>query len=1377
MAVDGSLIFNTKVDISNFNKAINTINKSVSDISDKINSKLTQVENAVKSETDFVTNEVKKQSQEQAAATQNAVSKVEESTKSAVDNIQSSADKSVENVSNVSKAVSGSVQKSTSNVVNNFEKSTTGASSKVIDLQNKISKTEREISKVIQELNKMENTPFKSDAAAKLEKDVAKAKESLNALYAEADKIGDSVKQNLEETGFTLEHLDDMLASNKGWQKVQSQIDVAEQKLEKYERELRQVKAVDSQVDIKETAAYTKKSQKLEELSGNLDYYKAKLQETSAEEQNTTAEITESSDELTSSIMSSSDLITMAIKAVTAAYETFKKVVVTTAKIIANASITIANGIGYMTEQAAKFTLKQFIGDWEKQGSGLSKLFLAAASYFSIYKLFDLGKEGVELGSNLAKVQDVVDVTFSSMSDKVENFAKSAEKTYGLSETMAKKYVGLYGSMAEAFGFTEEKAYDMSTTLTGLAGDVASFYNIEQDLAYTKLKSVFSGETETLKDLGIVMTQTALDNYALANGYKKTISEMSEAEKVTLRYNFVLDQLSNATGDFARTQNSWANQVRILQLRWQSLLATMGKGLINVFTPLLQVLNAVLNKLQSIAEWFENIVTAVFGDSSDSSGAVIDIGTDNDALSDLTDNANAAADAINDVSDAASDLKDNIASFDELNIMDGTQENSASDTVTDLVADVVNATGVIDSALNDAVDSAVKKAEKTVKQSNLDKALVYAVKHGQWKQVGYLVAEKISNALDKIQWGDIQNQAVEIATNIGDFINGALNNKELWRNVGKTIAKGLNTAILFVGTLLSSIDFYLLGDDIATVLNTFMDNFKAEEYGVMVAEWINAIFATIGGFAFNFNWGELGNEIGETLASYFQTLNLTENKDGKPTPTIAESIAQMINGLVQSGIELFTYEFEDEEGNIHNLWEYIGAELGKGLNQFLETFSIHDAITLIKSGVSAFVKVIYNAFKELAGEDGKGFLRLGAKLAKGLNEWFEDESWWSEMGEMFDEIANDILDFLISFLVNLDTGKIDKALDSLFSNIDFDSIFGKLALVASLALNKALALFLKRIPWIGDTLSKNHEYFLTFIHGKEYADMIYGSLDLHESSKYGTGGRSIGEEIGDTIGQDVTSAYGKAVENGESDMSEKTVSAVQGSIGQATDFVENDTSLPLAFKTQGINSQNALTGNFKTGQVKSHFKGVWSGIQGVFAGVSGWFEDTFGTAWDKVKGIFSDKDGIANIKKSVEEAFKNTLNDFIDGINDIIANPFDTLNSAFNSIRNVEFFGAKVFEWLPVITTPQIPKLATGTVVPANYGEFLAVLGDNKREAEVVSPISAMKQAMSEVLAEFGGAGNGDITLTVNLDGREIYRSVVDYNERQRKRTGKSGLV
>lgn len=139
---------------------------------------------------------------------------------------------------------------------------------------------------------------------------------------------------------------------------------------------------------------------------------------------------------------------------------------------------------------------------FDKQMKGITglakKAGAAVAAAFAIKKLVDFGKSCLDLGSDLNEVQNVVDVTFPSMSSKVDEFSKSAATSFGLSETMAKKFTGTFGAMSKAFGFSEKEAYDMGTTLTGLSGDVASFYNISQDEAYTKLKSIFTGETESL---------------------------------------------------------------------------------------------------------------------------------------------------------------------------------------------------------------------------------------------------------------------------------------------------------------------------------------------------------------------------------------------------------------------------------------------------------------------------------------------------------------------------------------------------------------------------------------------------------------------------------------------------------------------------------------------------------------------------------------------------------------------------------------------------------------------------------------------------------------------------------------------------------------
>lgn len=327
---------------------------------------------------------------------------------------------------------------------------------------------------------------------------------------------------------------------------------------------------------------------------------------------------------------------------------------------------------------------------FQKQMSNVTNLAKKAgkalAAAFAVKKIAEFGKSCIELGSDLAEVQNVVDVTFTSMSKQVDSFAKSAASSFGLSETMAKKYVGTFGAMAKAFGFSESQAYDMSTALTGLAGDVASFYNITQDEAYTKLKSVFTGETESLKDLGVVMTQSALDSYAMANGFGKTTSAMTEAEKVALRYQFVASQLSAAQGDFARTSGSWANQVRILQLQFESLKATIGQGLINVFTPVLKVINTLLGKLSVLASAFKSFTELITGQKSSGGSGISSLATTAEdtatGLSSASDSASNLADNTSSVGTAAKKAAKEMRSlmgFDQINKLDDTSSDSDSD--------------------------------------------------------------------------------------------------------------------------------------------------------------------------------------------------------------------------------------------------------------------------------------------------------------------------------------------------------------------------------------------------------------------------------------------------------------------------------------------------------------------------------------------------------------------------------------------------------------------------------------------------------------------------------------------------------------------------
>ena len=305
--------------------------------------------------------------------------------------------------------------------------------------------------------------------------------------------------------------------------------------------------------------------------------------------------------------------------------------------------------------------------------NSLKNIAKVAVTAFSVKALVDFGKECLDLGSDLAEVQNVVDVTFGNLNTEVNNFAQNAIEQFGLGQTVTKKYVGTFGAMSKAFGFTNEEALAMSKTLTGLTGDVASFYNLKPDESYTKLKSIFTGETESLKDLGVVMTQNALDQYALANGYGKTTSKMTEQEKVALRYKFVMEKLSLAQGDFARTSDSWANQTRVLSLRFNELKATLGQGFINLFTPIVKGINVLLSKLQVLANAFKSFTEMLFGNAGGDSGS--------DSVSNLATNAGLASDAVGGIGESAKksakDLK-NLASFDTANVLKSNKDDSGS---------------------------------------------------------------------------------------------------------------------------------------------------------------------------------------------------------------------------------------------------------------------------------------------------------------------------------------------------------------------------------------------------------------------------------------------------------------------------------------------------------------------------------------------------------------------------------------------------------------------------------------------------------------------------------------------------------------------------
>jgi len=223
------------------------------------------------------------------------------------------------------------------------------------------------------------------------------------------------------------------------------------------------------------------------------------------------------------------------------------------------------------------------------------------------------GAAAVKFASDMAESTNKVNVAFGDSADKVKAWADTTLKSYGIAEGSALDMAALFGDMGTAMGQSQEEAAKMSMNLVGLAGDLASFKNIGIEQAQDALKGIFTGEGEALKTLGIVMQDSTLKAYALAKGYNKSYEDMSQAEKVALRYAFVMDAAKNAQGDFARTSDGTANQLRIMQESLKELAASIGEVLLPIITPIMQKFNEWIQQFGELDDGTKKIIIVIAG--------------------------------------------------------------------------------------------------------------------------------------------------------------------------------------------------------------------------------------------------------------------------------------------------------------------------------------------------------------------------------------------------------------------------------------------------------------------------------------------------------------------------------------------------------------------------------------------------------------------------------------------------------------------------------------------------------------------------------------------------------------------------------------------
>lgn len=951
---------------------------------------------------------------------------------------------------------------------------------------------------------------------------------------------------------------------------------------------------------------------------------------------------------------------------------------------------------------------------FEQQLSGIKsvakKAGKAIAGAFAFKKILDFGKESIELGSDLAEVQNVVDVTFTTMSDKVNNFAQSAATSFGMSETMAKKYTGTFGAMAKAFGFSEEQAYDMSTALTGLSGDVASFYNLSQDEAYTKLKSVFTGETESLKDLGVVMTQTALDQYALENGFGKTTAKMSEQEKVALRYKFVQDQLATASGDFARTQDSWANQTRILSLQMDSLKANIGQGLINVLSPVLVYINKLIAKFAKLSEVFSDFTARLTGKKNPVQTAAT-------SMTEVTDNAQTASDNIAQIGSsvkktakAVKEAKKSVMGFDQFNKIseDDSDSSSSSSGATDVSTGGSAGAGIGNDTVLDKTSGKLDKIAKT-----FDK-----VKRAFAKGFNMSIGDTETN-IGKIRKGlsGIKDSLIEIATDsevasslgrlgkslttlLGAAVGGVI-------NVGTSIATNLVTGISntldqkkkVISSRLS--DMFnnvaewsdIRAELISTVSEIFNDVITSDT-AISITTSIGNIFTEAVTGA-----GVLLTAFGRDACSLIAT-PIIENKDKieeaitnalKPIKTVLQGKEKTLTGIIDKAIEVYdekvkpaiddiTDALSDIVGGMLDSYnKYIAPaikEVGEKVSDMYEKHvgpCIEEAIEVVgnlakiigkltKKFIAPLAKILIKILAATVGKIRKvvGTLMVGAVndlvdsikgLLKAIN-YILDGSLFEDAKKFFSGFYNSIT-VTFKHIGRWFKSKFSgawKAIKSVFEPKKVKKFFKDIW-------EKVTAPFKKVATWFRDKFKKAWQ-------------KIKDTFNINTIKKYF---KDSYEKVRDAFANVATwfrDKFKKAWENIKNVFS---VERFKEHFKKLKDKITGVfTTISSWFRRKFSNAWKNIKAVFSLERFKNHFVNLKGKVTAPFSEIGAWFKGKFDDAWTFIKGAFS----LDNISKFFSDAWEKIKSPF-----STVATWFEnTFSTAWQKVKDVFSAGGKIFD-------------------------------------------------------------------------------------------------
>ena len=734
--------------------------------------------------------------------------------------------------------------------------------------------------------------------------------------------------------------------------------------------------------------------------------------------------------------------ITSGFSLVTKKGENFFKTTAKVAQATVNVITKIANNI--------KNVVSVVGGAVNNIKSKFNVLNSTLARGLSLAALVAVGKKCLELSSDLAEVQNVVETTFGKSSNIINEFAESALKNFGLTELQAKKYVSTLGAIAKASGESEEATLQMSTNLTKLTADVASFFNYDYDTAFNKIRSGLTGETEPLKDLGVVMTVANLEQYRLAQGIQTSYSAMSSAEQMALRYNYIMQALTDTQGDFNKTQASWANQLRILQGQAQQLGAILGNLLQKVLYPVLSVVNAILSKAVAMG----NVLAKAFGfdtktitesqsGTSEKSSPNVATVTDSPNVATATDKEAKSQDNLAKSTKKATaekkkqnkEREKELASVHKLNILNKKQaESTKASKGTKAKKNSTPKSGINTNGglgfdlLNyaDTVNKGVKDKDTETAFENFIKRMKKLAKEGQFEGIGASLADEINGLVSKIHFKEVEDKFIKFSNNIGRVINGFVRNLDT-AQIGRKLGDLINLIVHTINTFYDTVDFSDIGSKLAEGLNSAFETIDWEALGQFLLNKFNSIFRFLAGFAETFDWLSFGVHLSELINSAFDSIDFE---------AIESFVVNGVNGITTAMWDvLFGTDWgakgEELGQSVSRMiqgikWDKLAVNLAHGLASlidfginFAEQVLSDDNLSKITNAITTFFRNFFEEAKEK---------KLGKRLAELINKGVKI------LNDLIDEIPwEDIYDTIDDFITSLDWVGILRNIANLWS--------------------------------------------------------------------------------------------------------------------------------------------------------------------------------------------------------------------------------------------------------------------------------------------------------------------------------------------------------